>query len=205
MLKFRNSLEMSRQSMIPFNIPFYESRFFDRFTSQLKSLDQIQGGGLITKACELKLEYILNTPTLLLDSCTSALELGIRSLNLDPGSEIILPSYTFSSCANACILNNLTPIFVDVEEDTLNQLLSGKYDYIIDAIDNLKIKIAMAKWCMACTATMTRPTLTVKTARRSLVTCSRRLTRMTRLRSSRSSRWCARSSSHPARPASSCS
>lgn len=42
----------------------------------------------------------------------------------------------------------ITPLEQFVEEDTLNQLLSGKYDYIIDAIDNLKIKIAMAKWCM---------------------------------------------------------
>lgn len=106
--------------MISFNLPPNESRFFSDFHKNISGITQLQGGGAYTLENEKLLIKILGRKVLLLDSCTSALELGIRNLDLLPGSEIIMPSYTFSSCANACILNGMTPIFVDVEIDTLN-------------------------------------------------------------------------------------
>jgi len=56
----------------------------------------------------------------LLDSCTSALELGTKLMNFEAGSEVIMPSFNFTSSANACIINNLVPVFSEVELNSLN-------------------------------------------------------------------------------------
>jgi len=105
---------------IPFNVPFQSEASMERFLSAIPNLDQLQGNGKVGAECEMLLGKILGRKSLLLDSCTSALELGIRLMKFVSGDEIILPSYTFSSCANACILNGLKPVFVDIEEHTLN-------------------------------------------------------------------------------------
>ena len=57
---------------------------------------------------------------LLTTSCTSALEMSALLLDIQPGDEVIMPSYTFVSTANAFVLRGATPIFVDIREDTLN-------------------------------------------------------------------------------------
>src|SRR4029077_8623664 len=58
--------------------------------------------------------------TLLTTSCTSALEIAALLCDLRPGDEVILPSYTFVSTANAVVLRGATPVFVDIRPDTLN-------------------------------------------------------------------------------------
>lgn len=105
---------------IPFNSPFPTLAIRNRFISKLASLPQLQGGGEQTSKCEILLEGLLGRKVLLVDSCTSALELGLRTLGFNPDDEIIVPSFTFSSCANACLLNGLKPVFVDVEQNTFN-------------------------------------------------------------------------------------
>lgn len=81
----------------------------------------ISGDGPFTKRCERLLEGVLGAPRVLLTtSCTHALELAALLLGLEPGDEVILPSFTFVSTANAFALHGATPVFVDVREDTLN-------------------------------------------------------------------------------------
>lgn len=110
----------SNSLRIPFNLPFPTLEIRNGFLSKLSSLSQLQGGGEQTSKCELLLGDLLGRKALLVDSCTSALELGLRTLGFDPDDEIIVPSFTFSSCANACLLNGLKPVFVDVEQNTFN-------------------------------------------------------------------------------------
>src|SRR6056300_969168 len=57
---------------------------------------------------------------LLTHSCTAALEMAAILLDIQPGDEIIMPSYTFVSTANAFVLRGGVPVFVDIREDTLN-------------------------------------------------------------------------------------
>src|SRR5207253_7492108 len=61
-----------------------------------------------------------STKALLTHSCTSALEMAALLLDTEPGDEVIMPSYTFVSTANAFVLRGAVPVFVDVREDTLN-------------------------------------------------------------------------------------
>jgi dTDP-4-amino-4,6-dideoxygalactose transaminase len=63
---------------------------------------------------------MLGAPALLTTSCTSALEMAMLLLDLQPGDEVIMPSYTFTSTANAVVLRRAVPVFVDVRPDTLN-------------------------------------------------------------------------------------
>jgi dTDP-4-amino-4,6-dideoxygalactose transaminase len=81
----------------------------------------ISGAGPFTRACEQLLERELGVPGVLLTtSCTHALELCALLLDLQPGDEVIMPSFTFVSTANAFALRGATPVFVDVRDDTLN-------------------------------------------------------------------------------------
>lgn len=107
-------------TQIPFNSPFPTKDIRDRFLEGLLEIKQLQGGGEYTSECEQFLEEKLGRNVLILDSCTSALELGLRTLGFDAEDEIIMPSFTFASCANACLLNGLKPVFVDIEPGTLN-------------------------------------------------------------------------------------
>jgi dTDP-4-amino-4,6-dideoxygalactose transaminase len=71
--------------------------------------------------CEHLLESILSAPKVLLTpSCTAALELAALLLDIRPGDEVILPSFTFPSTANAFVLRGATPVFCDIRRDTLN-------------------------------------------------------------------------------------
>jgi len=79
------------------------------------------GDGLFTAMCHKWLEHNTNcTKALLSHSCTAALEIAAILLDIVPGDEIIMPSYTFVSTANAFVLRGGVPIFVDIREDTLN-------------------------------------------------------------------------------------
>lgn len=76
--------------------------------------------GPFTAACSESLSEILGSPTLLVQSCTAALEVAAIIAGVGPGDEVIMPSYTFVSTANAFALRGATPVFVDVEPGTMN-------------------------------------------------------------------------------------
>jgi dTDP-4-amino-4,6-dideoxygalactose transaminase len=81
----------------------------------------ISGGGPFTKACEDLLQRELSaTRVLLTTSCTHALEMATLLLDLAPGDEVIVPSFTFVSTANAVALRGARPVFADIRPDTLN-------------------------------------------------------------------------------------
>ena len=81
----------------------------------------LAGDGLFTKKCQNWIEKNLEVnQALLTHSCTAALEMAALLINIKPGDEIIMPSYTFVSTANAFVLRGGTPVFVDIRPDTLN-------------------------------------------------------------------------------------
>ncbi|MGI9252342.1 MAG: dTDP-4-amino-4,6-dideoxygalactose transaminase [Thermomicrobiales bacterium] len=81
----------------------------------------ISGDGPFGKRCEAWLESALGCPrALLTTSCTHALEMAALLLGIGPGDEVILPSFTFVSAANAVVLRGARPVFVDIRRDTLN-------------------------------------------------------------------------------------
>jgi len=106
--------------MIPFNRPFMSG---DEITYilQAHANGQLAGNGPFTLRCHAWLEA--NTgcrKALLTHSCTAALEMAALLLDLQPGDEVIMPSYTFVSTANAFVLRGAVPVFVDIRPDTLN-------------------------------------------------------------------------------------
>ena len=78
------------------------------------------GGGHYSKRCEALIAAAMGRHAMLTPSCTAALEFACVLSELKPGDEVILPSFTFSSTANAIVLQGAVPVFVDIREDTLN-------------------------------------------------------------------------------------
>jgi dTDP-4-amino-4,6-dideoxygalactose transaminase len=79
------------------------------------------GDGYFTKKCHALLEQELDVPKVLLTtSCTDALEMAALLLDIRPGDEVIVPSFTFVSTANAFVLHGARPVFADIRPDTLN-------------------------------------------------------------------------------------
>ena len=106
--------------MIPFNQASIGQRELDLLAEALK-LGHISGNGPTTAQAERLLESVHGSGrSLLTTSCTHALEMSARLLRLEPGDEIIVPSFTFVSTAGAFLLHSGRPVFVDVREDTLN-------------------------------------------------------------------------------------
>ncbi|MCF7698616.1 dTDP-4-amino-4,6-dideoxygalactose transaminase [Loktanella sp. M215] len=82
---------------------------------------QLSGDGFYTKRCNALIEEITQSPkALVTHSCTAALEMAALLCDLGPGDEVILPSFTFVSTANAIVLRRATPVFVDIDPATLN-------------------------------------------------------------------------------------
>jgi len=82
---------------------------------------QLAGNGPFTRHCHTWLESQTGChKALLTHSCTSALEMAALLLDLEPGDEVIMPSYTFVSTANAFVLRGAVPVFVDIRPDTMN-------------------------------------------------------------------------------------
>ena len=82
---------------------------------------KLAGDGPYTKKCHTAIEsYVGDGKSLLTHSCTAALEMAALLLDIQPGDEVIMPSYTFVSTANAFVLRGGVPVFVDIREDTLN-------------------------------------------------------------------------------------
>ena len=105
---------------IPFNRPSIVGKELE-YIAQAVQGGQISGDGLFTKKCHAFLENRFGAKKIMLTtSCTSALEMSALLCNIQPGDEVILPSFTFVSTANAFCLRGAKPIFVDIEEKTLN-------------------------------------------------------------------------------------
>ncbi len=105
---------------IPFNKPVLSGRETDNILSAIKN-GQLAGDGVFTRSCESKLRGLIGCgDALLTHSCTAALEMSALLLGLGPGDEVIMPSFTFVSTANAVVLRGATPVFVDIRPDTLN-------------------------------------------------------------------------------------
>ncbi|WP_293100117.1 dTDP-4-amino-4,6-dideoxygalactose transaminase [Moorena sp. SIOASIH] len=107
-------------SKIPFNRPVTVGTEFEYIQQTIKNMD-LSGDGAITKQCHALLEEILSVPKVLLTtSCTHALEMAAVLLNIQPGDEVIVPSFTFVSTINAFVLRGAQPVFIDIRPDTLN-------------------------------------------------------------------------------------
>src|SRR5689334_82626 len=92
-----------------------------RYIAEAVSRSHISGDGYFTKQCHALLERELGVPkALLTTSCTHALEMAALLLNIQPGDEVIVPSFTFVSTVNAFVLRGGTPVFVDIRPETLN-------------------------------------------------------------------------------------
>lgn len=91
----------------------------DYLRAALESGD-ISGDGPFTHRCHDMLLSVLGAPSLLTHSCTAALEMSALLAGLGPGDEVILPSFTFVSTANAFVLRGAVPVFVDIRSDTFN-------------------------------------------------------------------------------------
>ncbi|MGB3338469.1 MAG: aminotransferase class I/II-fold pyridoxal phosphate-dependent enzyme, partial [Devosia sp.] len=106
--------------LIPFNRAWAAGDEY-RYVSEAVKNNKLAGDGPFTRLCHDWLES--NTgckKALLTHSCTSALDLAAILLDAHPGDEVILPSFTFVSTANAFVLRGATPVFVDIRQDTLN-------------------------------------------------------------------------------------
>lgn len=105
---------------IQFNRPFMTGKEL-QYITQAKTEYMLAGDGPFTKRCHAWIEqYSGCNKALLTHSCTAALEMAALLLDIAPGDEIIMPSYTFVSTANAFVLRGGVPVFVDIREDTLN-------------------------------------------------------------------------------------
>lgn len=106
--------------VIRFNKPYFTGKELEYVRDAIER-QQLSGNGPYTQKCEAWLEAACGSPRVLLThSATAALEMGSLLLDLKPGDEVIMPSYTFVSTANAFALRGAVPVFIDIRPDTLN-------------------------------------------------------------------------------------
>lgn len=111
---------MRMTERIPFNWPHMTGKELYHI-AQAHFNGSLAGDGPYTKRCHTWLETHAHcAKALLTHSCTAALEMAALLLDIKPGDEVIMPSYTFVSTANAFVLRGGVPVFVDIREDTLN-------------------------------------------------------------------------------------
>lgn len=107
-------------NMITFNRPHVTGDELPFITEAIANL-QLSANGVFTQRCQSRLEETLGAPRVLLThSCTAALEMAALLSGIGPGDEVIMPSFTFVSTANAVALRGATPVFVDIRPDTFN-------------------------------------------------------------------------------------
>jgi dTDP-4-amino-4,6-dideoxygalactose transaminase len=105
---------------IPFNKPYMTGRELG-YIAQAHANAHLSGDGPFTRRCHAWLEQTTGTlKALLTHSCTAALEMSALLADVAPGDEVVMPSFTFVSTANAFVLRGAVPVFVDVRPDTLN-------------------------------------------------------------------------------------
>ena len=117
---------------IPFNRPYTTGREID-YIREAIGCSHLSSGGQFSKRCEEWLEHTVGCGrALLTHSCTAALEMAALLAGIEPGDEVVMPSFTFVSTANAFVLRGGVPVFVDISPDTLN-------------IDDRQIEAAMTR------------------------------------------------------------
>jgi len=105
---------------IPFNKPYMTGRELEHI-AEAHANGHLAGDGPFTRRCHAWLEQTIGTrKALLTHSCTAALEMAALLMDFAPGDEVIMPSFTFVSTANAFVLRGGVPVFVDIRPDTLN-------------------------------------------------------------------------------------
>lgn len=106
--------------MINFNVPPYVDKAMEYIQECVRN-QKICGDGAYTKKCNEWIEEKTKTAKCLLTtSCTHATELAALLCGIGPGEEVIMPSYTFVSTANAFVLRGAVPVFIDIRPDTMN-------------------------------------------------------------------------------------
>lgn len=106
--------------MIQFNEPPFTGKEIE-YIKQAVAAQHICGDGVFTKRCHQWLEERMQSPkALLTTSCTHALEMAALLLEIRPGDEVIMPSYTFASTADAFVMRGARIVFVDLRPDTMN-------------------------------------------------------------------------------------
>ena len=119
-IRLTNLKERRELTPIPFVRPFVTGKEGDYVNETLRS-GKLASDGRYTKSCaklmedQFGIKKVLMTP-----SCTAALEIAALLCDIQPGDEVILPSFTFVSTANAFVLRGARPVFVDIRQDTLN-------------------------------------------------------------------------------------
>ena len=105
---------------IPFNKPFISGKELFYIANSVMN-GHISGNGEYSKKCESFLEDLTHSQKVLMtNSCTAALEMACILIDLKPGDEVIMPSYTFVSTANAVVLRGAVPVFCDINAETFN-------------------------------------------------------------------------------------
>ena len=106
---------------VPFNVPPYIGKEQEYIKEAIQNNQKLCGDGPFTKKCNAWFEEKFETPkALLTTSCTHALEMAAILADIQPGDEVIAPSFTFVSTVNAFVLRGATIVFVDIRPDTLN-------------------------------------------------------------------------------------
>ncbi len=124
---------------IPFN-RHYETGQTLKYVEDVLQNHSTSGGGVYSTKCQELLQDVFSARKVLLTtSCTAALEMSVLLCDLGPGDEVILPSFTFVSTANALVLRGIAPRFVDIRRDTKNL-----NEELIDAAITEKTKAIIA-------------------------------------------------------------
>ena len=106
--------------MIQFNKSYFWEKQID-YIREAVSNNKVSGDGQFTRLCNAWIEENTGTgKALLTTSCSTALEMAALLLDIKPGDEVIMPSYTFVSTANAFVMRGATVVFVDIRPDTQN-------------------------------------------------------------------------------------
>ena len=105
--------------MINFNVPPFTGKEME-YIKECVENQKICGDGAYTKKCNAWINEHMDTTALLTTSCTHALEMAALLADIQPGDEVIMPSFTFVSTADAFVLRGGVPVFVDIRPDTMN-------------------------------------------------------------------------------------
>lgn len=118
--RFNGTAPYTADEPIAFNVPTLAGNELS-YLNQAIQAQHISGDGIFTKRASQLLEETLGVPKVMLTtSCTHALEMAAILLDIQPGDEVIVPSFTFVSTVNAFVLRGARPVFSDVRPDTLN-------------------------------------------------------------------------------------
>jgi dTDP-4-amino-4,6-dideoxygalactose transaminase len=108
------------ETILPFNRPYATGNELPYIADAIANLHLSGNGPYARRCCAWLEERVGSVRALLTHSCTAALEISVILADIGPGDEVILPSFTFVSTANAVVLRGGVPVFVDVRPDTLN-------------------------------------------------------------------------------------